>query len=181
MPTGHPILAEFQAACQEYYACFVFAKGGLKHSSDQLLQSGQSPAGTRVFISAEDPTKRKATATIDKTQLQKLLTADGHFADALAKSLLVTIYAEWDEYFRPRFAASVGAKPSAIRCNLLGDLRHIRNCIVHAKSIITSEHTKLKTLTWTLTPGPLVITGAMFTQFIELTHELIVELVPEKP
>lgn len=179
MTNGHPILAEFQAACQEHYACFIFATSGLKSISDPMLRAEPSPKGARVFIGAEDPTKRGATATIDKAELQKMVAPDGYFADTLAESILVSIYAKWDEYFRPRFATSVGAKLGEVRCDLLGDLRHIRNCIVHANSVITNEHAKLRSLAWSLAPGPLVVTGSMFTQFIEQTHGLTVEVQPK--
>jgi hypothetical protein len=105
-----------------------------------------------------------------------MMRHDGEFFDTIAKSLLVLLYSRWDEYYRPLFANDIGADPKTVRCNLLGDLRHIRNCIVHAKSVVTNEHTKLKVLPWNIKPGPLVITREMLTLFVEASHQLVVEV-----
>lgn len=173
MSTGHPVLADFQAACQKYYACLVLANKGI-HQSAQEMSSAPAPPEARVFFSEVDPTKQRATATIKKTDLLAFSANDGHFADTLSKAMLVTLYAEWDEYFRPKFAGSIGVPSGKVRCNLLGDLRHIRNCIVHAKSVVTTEHLKLKELKWRIAPGPLLISAQMMREFIEQTHSLAV-------
>jgi len=175
METGHPLLAEFQAACQSYYACFVFSISGVKKFSEQLSKTPSSK-GTKVFISAKDPTKQKATATLTVDTLLKFAAPDGHFADTLAKLMLVKIFTDWDEYYRPRFAEAIGVESNRVQCDLLGDLRLIRNCIVHAKSVITNEHQRIKILAWQLSPGTLLVTDGMFTQFIEQSHHLVVEI-----
>jgi len=172
METGHPLLAEFQAACQSYFACFALANMGMKTFSEQLSKV-PGPKDATVFLSAEDPTKRKATATMTIGELLNFAAPDGHFTDTLAKSMLVRIFTAWEEYYRPMFAEAIGVDdPDRVKCDLLGDLRLIRNCIVHAKSVITNEHIRIKVLAWHLSPGQLLVTDAMFTQFIEQTHRL---------
>lgn len=176
MTTGHPVLAEFQAACQKYYACLVLANRGISQSARQMSRT-PAPPDAKVFFSDVDPAKQRATATLKRADLLAFSADDGHFADTLSKAMLITLYAEWDEYFRPKFANSIGVQASKVRCNLLGDLRHIRNCIVHAKSVVTTEHLKLKELKWRIGPGPLLVSAQMMREFIEQTHSLTVNII----
>ena len=173
--TGHPLLADFQKECQSMFACYVFATRGVEHAKG-MITSSPPPKGARVFISEVDPNVKRATATLLAEDLVEMMKHDGEFFDAIAKSLLVFLYSKWDEYYRPLFAKDVGTDPKNVKCNLLGDLRLIRNCIIHAKSIITNEHTKLKVIPWTLAPGQLVITRETLTSFTEATHNLVVEV-----
>jgi hypothetical protein len=172
---GHPLLAEFQKECQSVFACYIFATRGIEHAKE-MIASTSPPRGARVFISKVNPYEKHATATLLAEDLIQMMQHDGEFFDTIAKSLLVLLYARWDEYYRPLFAKDISADPKKVRCNLLGDLRHIRNCIVHAKSVITDEHTKLKALPWSIAPGPLVVTKEMLTVFVEASDELVVEV-----
>jgi hypothetical protein len=173
--SGHPLLAEFQKECQSTFACYVFATRGIEHAKG-MITSTSPPKGARVFISETSPNVKTATATLIAEDLVEMMKHDGDFFDVLAKSLLVSLYAKWDEYYRPLFAKDVGAEPKNVKCDLLGDLRLIRNCIVHAKSVITNEHTKLKVIPWKLVPGPLVVTKEMLALFTEATHHLVVQV-----
>ena len=173
--SGHPLLAEFQKECQSTFACYVFATRGIEHAKE-MITSTSPPKGARVFISETDPNLKAATATLLAEDLVEKMRRDGEFFDVVAKSLLVLLYAKWDEYYRPLFAKEVGAEPMNVKCDLLGDLRLIRNCIVHAKSVVTNEHKRLKLVPWKLSPGPLVVTKEMLALFIEATHHLIVQV-----
>ena len=54
--------------------------------------------------------------------------------DHVAKSLVVVIYHLWNEYYRPRIAKAVSAEPNQVECALLGDIRRVRNLIIHKNS-----------------------------------------------
>ena len=110
--------------------------------------------------------------------LYEKMKHDGEFADVLAKALLVEIYSDWDEYFRPQFASAIGTVKNKVKCDLLGDLRHIRNCIVHDRSVLAAKHAQLTSLRWQLTPGILRITQDMFSVFIDQANQLEVIVEP---
>jgi len=164
MTQGHPILTEFVEACQRHYACFILSVDGL---SSQKNVYANSPPGAKIHISDKDPTKHPPTATLLISDLKQYIEKDGAFADALAKSLIVTIYSEWDEFYRPRFAKSIDVKKNSVMCPLIGDIRIIRNCIIHDNSVLKEKDTKLGTLDWNLSPGDLVISQRMFEIFIK--------------
>jgi len=171
MSKRHPIIKEVQTACQKHYACFAVAVSGL--ASQKRLYSS-APAGAKVFFSDKDPRFNTITAALYISELKEYLEKDGAFADALAKSLLVAIYAEWDEYYRPKYAKAVGIRKNQVKCPLFGDLRLVRNCIVHCNSVLQAKHTKFKTLNWSLSPGKLRITQDMFSIFVKQINSLII-------
>ena len=61
----------------------------------------------------------------------------------------------------------------------MGDLRLIRHCIVHNKSIVTNENTKLKELKWSLSPGELKITKDMFSRLLDQINHMLVRVEKE--
>ena len=174
MPQGHPLLAEFQTVCRKHFACYTMAT--MSMDSARKPYASASPAN-RIFIGPSDPSSARATATMSLLDLHEKMKPDGDFADVLAKALLVEIYSDWDEYFRPQFATAVGADKNKVQCELLGDLRHIRNCIVHDRSVLAAKHTRLSRLRWNLAPGMLQITQGMFSTFVEQANDIEVVVV----
>lgn len=64
-----------------------------------------------------------------------------------SQAILVFLFAFWEEEIRPRLAASKGVELQEIRSDIMGDLRILRNVILHSKNIIRSEkHKDLKKL-----------------------------------
>jgi hypothetical protein len=62
-------------------------------------------------------------------------------------SIIVFLFAYWNEEVRPQIAAVRGVDPEDIKVNALGDLRIIRHSIIHDKGILPAKaHTKLKKL-----------------------------------
>lgn len=174
-----PILGEFGKECESTFACFLFASKGIENLRE-IIRSQSSPPNARLFISETDPTSKRATATILVADAIKKMEADGEYFDRIAKALHVLLYSRWDEYYRKEVGRVIGVAGDQVRCDLMGDLRHIRNCIVHAKSIITKEHNKIKCLCWDLKPGHFSITKRMLADFIEQTHTMTVYVDTKK-
>jgi hypothetical protein len=174
MTTARAILSEFQRICHQHYTCFVLATGGVNNFVRDIANG---PPATVVFLSAQDPTKATPTARITMGELRALGTPDGQFSDVLAKAILVSLYSEWDEYFRPRLAESIGVPKNAVRSNIIGDLRLIRNCIVHSQSVVANEHQRIVALSWPTIPGPLKITLQMMTELFNKLNSLEVNVV----
>ena len=64
-----------------------------------------------------------------------------------AKAVLVFLFTYWEDEIRPRLAASKGVELQEIHSDIMGDLRILRNVILHAKSIMPLEkHKDLKKL-----------------------------------
>jgi hypothetical protein len=63
------------------------------------------------------------------------------------QAILVFIFTYWEDEIRPRLATSKGVEPNEIRSDIMGDLRILRNAILHSKGIIRHDkHKSLKLL-----------------------------------
>ena len=125
MTTAHPVLSEFQKICHQNYTCYVLAAGGVNSFVKDIAKG---PPATMVFLSEQDPTVATPTARITMGELRTLGGPDGKFTDVLAKAMLVSLYSEWDEYFRFKFAEAIGVSKNSVRsavcCNpVIGNVR----------------------------------------------------------
>ncbi len=71
----------------------------------------------------------------------------GSNAQQHSQAVLVFIYTYWEEEIRPHLAISKNVELREIRSDIIGDLRILRNVILHAKGIISPDkHKNLKKL-----------------------------------
>lgn len=165
-------LSEFQVACQNFYTCFYFASIGLTQKGSELNNSGNPEA--EIIIGTGHPDEGNWHSRLEITHVKEASKKDGVYSDTLAKSFIAYIYAEWDEYYRHKIAQSIGVKKTNIKSDLMGDLRLIRNCIVHNNSVITNEHQKIKELNWDLKPGKLSITLKDFSTLLNQINRMVI-------
>jgi hypothetical protein len=59
-----------------------------------------------------------------------------------ARAIVVFLFAYWEDEIRPRLASAKGVQISEIKSDIMGDLRILRNAILHAKSIIKADEYK---------------------------------------
>jgi hypothetical protein len=180
MPTSEAIIkeaiTEFQLACQKYYICYAFAAAGLKDRADQFVTLRAERRET-LIVSDHDPTEGNWPASINIGELINQSQRDGAFSDKIAKSFITAMYSEWDELYRHRVAAAAGVRQKEVKCDLMADLKQIRHCVVHEKSVLSHKHTKLKELNWRLSPGELRITADMFATLInQINKSMIVRV-----
>lgn len=65
----------------------------------------------------------------------------------LSYSVIVFIYTYWEDEIRPRLAMAAGLETKDVSCEIMGDLRCIRNSVLHTKGIFRPEwHGKLHVL-----------------------------------
>ncbi len=90
---------------------------------------------------------------------------------------MLAIYTEWDEVRRPQLAKDYEVpQETYVECDLIGDIRRIRNFIVHGEARGESQPTELKELDWIIDPAGLQITGDMFRKMINGTRQMELRL-----
>src|SRR6202035_932977 len=68
-------------------------------------------------------------------------------------SIIVFLFAYWDEEIRPRIASIRGVKTDDVKVDALGDLRLLRKSIIHNGGIVSAtDHKKLKVMAALCTP-----------------------------
>jgi len=175
MSSQRQAIIDFQLSCQRYYICYCFAANGVEHGADKfgMLKPDRSKT---LFVGTGHPDDGKWHGRINIGEYLDSSKKNGVFSDAIAKAFVCAIYSSWDEYYRHAIATEVGVKQKQVRSDLMGDLRHVRNCIVHKKSVVTDEPGKIKELSWPLIPGPLIVTDEMFRDLLDQINRMVVEV-----
>lgn len=175
------LLEEFRLRCQEYYICLKFATEGIIEAAERFEENKPDPT-SRLWISDLD-LKGDGQAKINKNyasiSVGKYLESsrsDSTFSNEIAKAFVCTIYSLWDETYRNLIAKDAKVDQKNVSADLMGDLRHIRHCIIHSKSVITKEKEKIKVLKWDVQPGELMITQKMFAELISQINEMPVAI-----
>lgn len=130
---------------------------------DQIIthQSFEDPKSPDIIhsriITAENFVEENSLAGINQRQL--------------SYSIIVFIYTYWEADIRPRLAKASGEDAKNITSEIMGDLRCIRNSILHTKGIFTPEcHRKLVIL-----KSCFAVDGKIEISY-ELMHQIFVKI-----
>ena len=90
-------------------------------------------------------------------------------AVGLGRQWAVTVFAYWESAFRRRFAAALGVPPLAVLDPMMGDLRRLRNDIVHNSALATREEFgKCEVVShWATVGEPIVLTADQVMEFMD--------------
>lgn len=169
-------LADFQKHCQKYYICYTFSSMGLKSGADKLTDLNADRSKS-IIIGTGHPDDGNWHGSMNIGELIVSSQKNGDFPNQIAKSFICAIYSLWDEFYRHRIATENGSEQKKVTSDLMGDIRHIRNCIIHHKSIISNEQTKMRELNWNLIPGELIISEEMFQTLIDQVNKMTVSII----
>jgi hypothetical protein len=168
-------LSKFQERCHHYFTCFTFAAKGLQSVADKFRPGLVEGKNQSLFIGSGHPDEGKAHSKVKLKDAVLSSAKDGVFSDTIAKSIIVTIYSEWEEMYRHKIAEEAGAEAKNIISDLMGDLRIVRNWIVHNKSVVDKDRAKIKVLSWQLQEGhELKVTSEMFSSLIDNINAMTV-------
>jgi hypothetical protein len=170
-------LVSFQTMCHEYYTCYVFASDGMEKLTATIPLDSEKYPDQRIFIGNTPPDQGKAQSVMSAAKAVANAKRDGEFQDILGKSLLIRIYAEWDERYRAQIGQEFGVSAREVQADLMGDLRRIRHWIVHSKSLIGKDAPKVAVLPWQLEVGrDLHVTSAMFRELADCLNTMTVRV-----
>lgn len=121
------------------------------HRINRPVHAHVDSKGQHVVVCAsyEDPTKPDVihNRIIRATDYMAVNSKGGSNEQQHSQAVLVFLFTYWEEEIRPRLAASKGVELQEIQSDIMGDLRILRNVILHSKGIIRSEkHKDLKKL-----------------------------------
>ena len=79
------------------------------------------------------------------------------------------IYNYWEDHYRQQIAEALGHdSKNDLKAPIFGDLRHLRNSILHHRGIALAELEGCELLRWFHEGDPIVITEQMFDEMV--TH-----------
>ncbi len=164
-------LHEFRKQCQKYYICYAFSSLGLKERADKFVRLNPDRS-KNAHVGTGHPDYGQWHGSMNIGDLIDSSQKNGDFPNQIAKSFICAIYSLWDELYRHEIAIENGCKQKQVMSDLMGDLRQIRNCVIHKKSKITNEQGKIKELKWVLQPGEIVISENMFQTLINQINDM---------
>lgn len=166
-----PILRDFIDFVNQqsgvYMDCLAGFEGNTVRISRQIPRANR-PTGrvirseepTIVYSSVEDPGAPDViVSTIRRSQDYLAVNAEAGFNEQqICWSIIVFVFAYWDEEIRPAIAAARGVENNDIVVDELGDLRILRKAIVHNRGIVSAkEYAKLKVMTGLVKPDHKIV------------------------
>ena len=104
---------------------------------------------TVVWASYEDPTKPDIihNQIIRSDEYLEANRPGGRNEQQHSRSILTFLFTYWEAEIRPRLARAKGVAPNDIQSDIMGDLRTLRNVILHAKGVLRPDkHASLRLL-----------------------------------
>ena len=104
---------------------------------------------TVIWASYEDPTKPDFihNQIVRCDEYLKVNRPGGRNEQQHSRSILIFLFTYWEYEIRPRLAHAKGVEVNEIHSDIMGDLRILRNVILHSKSVIRlDKHASLKLL-----------------------------------
>jgi hypothetical protein len=171
-----------------YCDCLAGFKGN-KVRIERQIPRAQRPVGRKinegrpviVYASVEDPTSPDVIhhRIIRADDFIKANAESGFNEQQMCWSIVVFMLANLEDNIRPQIARARGVHPSDVVLDELGDLRILRNSIVHdAGTISAAEHDKLKVMSTLCRPGErIVLAHAQMNQLFIHVKQAIGKLI----
>jgi hypothetical protein len=142
----------------------------LKFYLDRLAPLPKVP-GAQMFVGQGDPNlpESRVYSAWPVDQLEGKLGDKGLVAVELGRQWVVAVFAYWESAFRKRFAAALGVPWNAVIDPMMGDIRRLRNDIVHHSALATREEFgKCEILGhWAKVGEPIVLTTDQVIEFMD--------------
>jgi hypothetical protein len=123
-----------------------------------------------IAIGIGDPNTPEARqyAVWKKSEALVRVSQNGPVETTLGQQWIVYVYAAWEHEFRPRLAAVYRCDEGRLAYPLLGDLRHLRNDVVHHRGIATARNTgRCDVIRHWFVPGDVIsLRGEHFAEFV---------------
>jgi hypothetical protein len=118
----------------------ILAKHRLNDSSDFIVGTGE-PKGTP----AQEIERSLHSTTVQEVK-RRMADAGSDQAQA-ARHVVVFVFHLWDEKYRAKLAAELGRPANELAIDILGDLRLLRNSIIHNKGVASADVARCKIIT----------------------------------
>lgn len=148
-------LIEFKKITHAYFIAYCMANYGMSNTAGKLAaMEGMNPKG--LFQVGQGGAKKKAIAEIPIKYALLGMVHDGPFSQIIAHAYIVFVYELWNGDYRTKIAYEIGCETNKIMCDVMGDLRLIRNWIVHDRAKADKKIKNLSVLKWPNTEGPFI-------------------------
>jgi hypothetical protein len=189
-----PITAreEFLRVLRAHHGVYLDAVLGFSMVRTQIQQAQQAslahghPTAKRIeeldeiemFVGDKDPARYRVEHVAKMGWFKERNSPGGLNRTALANLIVVSIFSFWEDHYRERVAAELSLEKQALLIPVIGDIRLLRNDIVHHAAIATERIARCEVLKW-FKPGDLIVlTPEQIDEMVVQTRTAIRELRP---
>ena len=153
-------LLEFRRMTHSFYTAYFMSDYGMANMvSDFEEMEGYDPEGNfQLGTGSNSDGSKTALAEMKNKRVMEAMSSSGPFSQIIAHGIISYIFTLWDVTYRKEIAVEIGVEENDVMCDVIGDLRVIRNFIAHRIAKADKSVEKLKEINW-FKEGPLVITG----------------------
>ncbi len=168
------VLEDLAGFLNDATAASGFAALGLQRFAEFLeqLPTLQENPDPRISLGIGDPNdpSAQAYASWRRSEALRQTAKHGPVEARLGQQWLVYVYTAWEHDFRRRLAKAHGCSEGALRFPLLGDLRLLRNDVIHHHGIATLRNTgSCQTVGhWFREGDPIILRGEHYAEFMRL-------------
>lgn len=174
----------FREECYGIYTSYCFSIRGIRLEAKALAKGSKgnrNRSDKTLYIGRGHPGENPHIAEIKVSEVIKKSKENGYFEDTLSKQTLFYIYTIWDVKYRKLIAEELSVDINKIRCDLLGDVRHLRNKLSHTQSILEQKDVdKLIVLTEHFKAGEFKLNSNFMSYFMETLNSCAIYLHDEE-
>lgn len=170
-------LIEFKRVTHAFHTAYCMANAGMSYIADDIEKmDGYNPEG-KFQIGEKDETFSSRTAVAEMGNKEALdgMRKNGPFSQIIAHGIITWVYSLWNEVYREKIAAELSKDTNDIMCDVMGDIRIIRNFIVHDHAVASKKVDELTALDW-VKEGPLVFVDEHMTKIQQSINTMNVYL-----
>lgn len=159
---------------QEIYAAYCFSIQGMNDAAKTFKKSRPNKGSStqRLFIGEGAPGEADYIAVVNVNNIIERSKKFGDFEDIISKQTFFYIYTIWDVKYRKLMAKELNTETRNIKCDILGDVRLLRNEIAHKNATLSKEiHGSLLVLQDLFRPGQLILDRTFMSKFIKLLND----------
>jgi len=133
-------------------------------------------------LANRDHTPVSMSPVMKQGDMKRRVADDGQNTLLLGRAMVVSAYAYWEEYLRIEIGKALGVLPATARAceetrqvlnksvvsDFWGDMRYIRNSIVHTNGIANDDVKRCKVLTWFKPGDPIDISRERMDRIFSL-------------
>lgn len=172
MLTSHA-LEKFKDTTRRFHSAYHLANLGLcKLAETDFSAEAMFGLTSHKLVDAEHGI---VISELPITHLQAGMKRDGPISQVIAHGILSWMYTAWNDKARKEIALELGVHENQVLCDVMGDLRILRNAIAHDFATAGDKVANLQELSW-FKPGPLVLSSADMDKIQLAINKMIIRI-----
>ena len=167
-------LLEFKKITHAYFTAYVMANAGMdSYATDIKENISYSPEG--LFQIGSSDMKKEAISEMKSKDVMVAMAKNSVFSQLMAHGTLILLFEKWELVYRGKIADELGVPKGKVLCKVMGDLRHIRNWIVHKNGIPDKHVDKIEVLDFFTFGEPIMAVSELMYDIQKHLNQMTIE------